>query len=195
MANLVVIAGPNGAGKSTTAPKLLRDTLQVDEFINADTIAGGLSAFRPDRVAFAAGRIMLRRMNELAATKSDFALESTLSSRSLAPWIERMQADGYEFHLIYLWLSAADLAVQRVAERVRRGGHNVLEDIVRRRYIRSLGNFFNIYRPIADSWLMLDNTAIDAPKPIAWRNVGGPIQIVRSGPWNRLRKEYEKNIF
>lgn len=193
MTNLVVIAGPNGAGKSTTAPKLLRDTLRVDEFINADAIAGGLSAFWPDRVALAAGRIMLRRMNELAATKSDFALESTLSSRSLAPWIERMQADGYVFHMIYLWLSGADLAVQRVAERVRRGGHNVPEDVVRRRYTRSLSNFFNIYRPIADSWLMLDNTAIDAPKPIAWLNVGGPIQIVRGGPWNRLRKEYEKD--
>jgi len=195
MANLVVIGGSNGSGKSTTAPKLLRDTLRVEEFINADDIAGGLSAFRPERVAFAAGRIMLRRVHELAATKTDFALESTLSSRSLAPWIARMRANGYVFHLIYLWLSDADLAVRRVAERVRRGGHNVPEDIVRRRYARSLSNFFNIYRPIADSWLMLDNSVIDAPNPIAWRNVGGPIQIVQNGPWNRLREEYEKDIF
>ena len=195
MANLVVIGGSNGSGKSTTAPKLLRDTLRVDEFINADDIATGLSAFRPERVAFAAGRIMLRRVQELAATKTDFALESTLSSRSLAPWIARMRADGYVFHLIYLWLSDADLAVRRVAERVRRGGHNVPEDIVRRRYARSLSNFFNIYRPIADSWLMLDNSVINAPNPIAWRNLGGPIQIVRIGPWDRLREEYEKDIF
>jgi predicted ABC-type ATPase len=195
MANLVVIAGANGSGKSTTAPKLLRDTLQVDEFINADAIAGGLSAFNPDRVAFAAGRVMLRRMHDLAATKTDFALESTLSSRSLAPWIKGLQSDGYVFHLIYLWLSGADLAVQRVAERVRRGGHDVTESIVRRRYARSLSNFFNIYRPIADSWLMLDNSQIDAPKPIAWRNVGGPVQIVKAGPWDRLREQHEKDTF
>jgi len=78
MPNLVVIAGPNGSGKSTTAPKLLRDTLQVDAFITADVIAGGLSAFAPERVAFPAGRIMVRRMHELAKAGADFALESTL---------------------------------------------------------------------------------------------------------------------
>jgi predicted ABC-type ATPase len=193
--NLVVIAGPNGSGKSTTAPKLLRDTLKVDDFINADVIAGGLSAFAPERVAFPAGRIMLRRMRELATAGADFALESTLSSRSLAPWIAGLKADNYVFHLIYLWLSSADLAVQRVAERVRQGGHDVPAATVRRRYSRSLGNFFNIYRPIADSWLMLDNSSVDAPNPIAWRNVGGPVQIVKSGPWDGLRKEYEKDIF
>jgi predicted ABC-type ATPase len=195
MTNLVIIAGPNGSGKSTTAPKLLRDTLKVDEFINADVIAGGLSAFAPERVAFPAGRIMLRRMHELATAGADFALESTLSSRSLAPWIARLKADNYVFHLIYLWLSSADLAVQRVAERVRQGGHDVPAATVKRRYSRSLGNFFNIYRPIADSWLMLDNSSVDALNPIAWRNVGGPVQIVKNGPWDRLRKEYEKDIF
>jgi hypothetical protein len=110
-------------------------------------------------------------------------------------WIKELQSGGYVFHLIYLWLSGADLAVQRVAERVRRGGHDVAESIVRRRYARSLGNFFNIYRPIADSWLMLDNSQIDAPKPIAWRNVGGPVQVVKAGPWDRLREQHEKDIF
>jgi len=194
MPNLVVIAGPNGSGKSTTAPKLLRDTLQVDEFINADVIAGGLSAFAPEGVAFPAGRIMVRRMHELAKAGADFALESTLSSRSLAPWIAKLQADNYVFHLIYLWLSSADLAVQRVAERVRQGGHDVPAATVRRRYSRSLSNFFNIYRPIANSWLMLDNSAVEALNPVAWRNVGGPIQIVKRGPWDQLRKEYEKDI-
>jgi len=195
MPNLVVVAGPNGSGKSTTAPALLRDTLRVGEFINADDIARGLSAFAPDRVAFPAGRIMIRRMRELVKSRADFALESTLANRFLAPWIAKLQADGYVFHLLYLWLYSADLAVQRVAERVRQGGHDVPETIVRRRYGRSLSNFFNIYRPIADSWLMLDNSAVGAPRPIAWRNVGGPIQIVKSGPWDRIRKEYEKDVF
>ena len=137
---------------------------------------------------------MVRRMHELATSGADFALESTLSSRSLAPWIAKLQADDYVFHLIYLWLSSADLAVQRVAERVRQGGHDVPAATVRRRYSRSLGNFFNIYRPIANSWLMLDNSALDAPNPVAWRNVGGPVQIVKDGPWDRLRREYEKVI-
>lgn len=194
MPSLVVVAGPNGSGKSTTAPTLLRDTLKVDEFVNADAIAAGLSAFSPDRVAFPAGRIMLRRVKQLASSRADFALESTLSSRSLAPWIKKMQSGGYVFHLLYLWLYSADLAVQRVAGRVRQGGHSVPEAVIRRRYARSLSNFFNIYRPIADSWLMLDNSSVDGPKPIAWRTTGGPIQIVRSGPWSQLREEYEKDI-
>ena len=137
---------------------------------------------------------MVRRMHDLARAGADFALESTLSSRSLATWIARLQADDYVFHLIYLWLSSADLAVQRVAERVRQGGHHVPAATVRRRYTRSLSNFFNIYRPIADSWLMLDNSAVNDLNPVAWRNVGGPVQIVKSGPWDQLRKEYEKDI-
>ena len=167
----------------------------MDDFINADVIAGGLSAFAPERVAFPAGRIMLRRMRGLTIARADFALESTLSSRTLALWIARLQTENYVFHLIYLWLSSADLAVQRVAERVRQGGHDVPAATVRRRYSRSLSNFFNIYRPIANSWLMLDNSAVGALNPVAWRNVGGPVEIVKNGPWDQLRKEYEKDIF
>lgn len=194
MPNVVVIAGPNGSGKSTTAPKLLRDTLKVDHFINADAIASGLSAFAPDRAAFPAGRIMLQRMTELAGLRENFSLESTLSSRSLAPRIVKLRANGYVVHLIFLWLVDANLAVKRVAERVKAGGHGIPEEIVRRRYTRSIGNFFNIYRPIADSWLMLDNSLQDSPKPVAWRNIGGSVQITKSGPWNKLREEYEKDI-
>jgi len=194
MPNVVVIAGPNGSGKSTTAPKILRDTLKVQEFVNADVIASGLSAFAPDRVAFPAGRIMLRRMKELAELRENFALESTLSSRSLAPWLAQLIANGYVVHLIFLWLVDANLAVKRVAERVKTGGHGIPEEIVRRRYSRSIDNFFNIYRPIADSWLMLDNSLQDSPKPIAWRNIGSPVQITKSGPWNKLREKYEKDI-
>ena len=195
MPSLVVVAGPNGSGKSTTAPALLRDTLKVDEFVSADAIASGLSAFSPDRVAFPAGRIMLRRVKQLASSRADFALESTLSSRSLAPWIRRMQSTGYAFHLLYLWLYSADLAVERVAGRVRQGGHSVPEAVIRRRYARSLSNFFNVYRPIADSWLMLDNSSVDGPKPIAWRTAGGPIQILRDAHWRTLRDQYEKDTF
>jgi predicted ABC-type ATPase len=104
-----------------------------------------------------------------------------------------MQRAGYEFHLIFIWLHTPELAVQRVQERVRLGGHGVPEEIVRRRYERGLRNFFNLYRPIADSWIMLDNSDGPTPKLIAWRNVGGPLQIVKSGPWEQLRQSYEQN--
>ncbi len=194
MPKVVVIAGPNGAGKSTTAPRLLREALAVQEFVNADTIAAGLSAFAPQTVAFAAGRVMIGRVRELATMKSDFAFESTLASRTFVPWLRALKRQDYVLHLIYLWLPSADLAVERIAERVRRGGHTVPEMDIRRRYVNSLSNFFNLYRPIADSWLMLDNSQQPEPRPVAWRNVGGPVHIVQDGPWKVLRQRYEKDI-
>lgn len=194
MPKVVVIAGPNGAGKSTTAPRLLREALAVQEFVNADTIAAGLSAFAPQSVAFAAGRVMLGRVHELATMKSDFAFETTLASRTFAPWLRALKQQDYVLHLIYLWLPSADLAVERIAERVRRGGHTVPETDIRRRYVNSLSNFFNLYRPIADSWLMLDNSQQPEPRPVAWRNIGGPIHIVKDDPWKVLRQRYEKDI-
>ena len=194
MPKVVVIAGPNGAGKSTTAPRLLREALAVQEFVNADTIAAGLSAFAPQTVAFAAGRVMLGRVRELAAMQSDFAFETTLASRTFAPWLRALKQQDYLLHLIYLWLPSADLAVERIAERVRRGGHTVPEMDIRRRYVKSLSNFFNLYRPIADSWLMLDNSQQPEPRPVAWRNIGGPVHIVQDGPWKVLRQRYEKGI-
>lgn len=193
MPKVVVIAGANGSGKSTIAPKMLRQALAVHEFVNADSIATGLSAFAPDTVAFKAGRLMLDRVRELAKESRDFAFETTLASRTFAPWLKTLQSHGYEFHLIYLWLPQAELAIQRVAERVRSGGHDVPAATVRRRYEKSLSNFFNLYRPFADSWLMLDNSKPSAPQPMAWRNVGGPLQIVRSGLFSTLQVEYERD--
>ena len=191
---VVVIAGPNGAGKSTTAPAIVRQAFGVNEFVNADVIARGLSEFAPETVAMTAGRIMLRRIKSLALQRAGFAFETTLASRTFKPLLDAMQLDGYELHLIYLWLQTPELALERVRERLKLGGHDVPEDVVRRRYERGLRNFFNIYRPIADSWLMLDNSAGPTPKPIAWRNVGGPLQLVKSGPWERLRRNYEQDF-
>jgi predicted ABC-type ATPase len=163
--------------------------------VNADTIARGLSAFAPDQVAVAAGRIMIGRIAQLASEHVSFAFETTLASRSFKPLLDRMREDGYEFHLIFLWLPSADMAIERVKERVRLGGHDVPAGVVRRRYQRGLMNFFNIYRQIADSWIMLDNSSRVAPNLMAWRSVGGPIQIVKSGPFMELRNQYEKDIF
>jgi predicted ABC-type ATPase len=165
--SLVVIGGPNGSGKSTTAPALLRDTLAVSEFVNADQIATGLSGFNPDSAAFAAGRALLRRLHELAKRRVDFAFESTLASRSFAPFIAAAKSEGYRVHLVYLWLSSPGLAIARVARRVREGGHSVPKEIVTRRYGRGLANFFRLYQPLADTWRFYDNSGEFAPRLIA----------------------------
>jgi predicted ABC-type ATPase len=166
--HLILIAGPNGAGKSTAAQILLRDFLGVVEFVNADAIALGLSSFQPETVAIHAGRIMLKRLHELAERRADFAFESTLASRSFAPWINELkQESGYFLYLIYLWLPSPEMAVARVRERVRAGGHNVAEDVVRRRYEGGLRNFFELYRPLADGWSFYDNTTVSGPRLIA----------------------------
>jgi predicted ABC-type ATPase len=155
---LIVLAGPNGAGKSTAAPALLQGTLAVSEFVNADVIARGLSAFEPERVAISAGRIMLRRLHELAAARRSFAFETTLASRSFAPWISGLIEDGYRFHLIFLWLPSPDMAVQRVQSRVLAAGHSVPEETVRRRYLAGIRNFFALYQPLATTWRVYDNS-------------------------------------
>jgi len=152
-----VIAGPNGAGKSTAAPALLRDLLGVAEYVNADLIAQGLSAFDTQSVAFQAGRVMLERLHQLAARRRHFAFETTLSTRGYLPWLRGLQADGYAFDLAFLWLPSPEMAVARVAERVRSGGHDVPEAVIRRRYVRGLDNFFRRYRTQADRWWLIDN--------------------------------------
>lgn len=152
MPNVVVIAGPNGAGKSTLAPYLLRDTLNISEFVNADTIAEGLSGFAPETAAFEAGRVALRRQKELAKERKDFAFETTLASRSYVRRLLELRQKGYQVTLMFLWLESAELAIERVKERVRAGGHDIPESTIRRRYDRGLKNLFGLYMPIVDVW-------------------------------------------
>jgi len=165
--HVILIAGPNRAGKTTIAPKLLGRRLKVVEFVNADTISTGLSGFRPDSTAFEAGRIMRARLKILADRRSSFAFETTLASRTFAPWITRLCRAGYEFHLIFLWLQNPDQAVERVRDRVLMGGHNVPEDMIRRRYHAGLRNFFTLYQPLATSWEFYDNSSYQPVKLIA----------------------------
>lgn len=139
--SIIVIAGPNGAGKSTVAPALLRDTLLVNEYVNADVIAQGLSAFAPESAALRAGRVMLGRLHELAEARRTFAFETTLASRSFAPWLARQKRSGYLVNLVFLYLSSPELARERVAARVRLGGHDIPEKTVERRYTAGLRNF------------------------------------------------------
>ncbi len=153
---VVVLAGPNGAGKSTAAERLLRGPLRVDEFVNADVIAQGLSGLAPESAAFEASAIMLRRLHALAQRRVSFAFETTLASRSLAPWLRALVASGYHFDLVFLWLPNAEAAIARVRDRVSRGGHDVPEATIRRRYAAGLRNFFEMYQRIATTWQMVD---------------------------------------
>ena len=157
--HIVVLAGPNGAGKSTVAPNLLRGTLGVTEFVNADTIASGLSAFSPESVALQAGRMTLARLHQLAADRATFAFETTLASRTFAPWLRTLMQADYTFDLMFLWLPSPDMAIARVQERVRMGGHYVPDEVIRRRYNRGLRNFFDLYRPLATRWQVFDSSS------------------------------------
>ena len=165
MPNVIVLAGPNGAGKSTAAARLLQGTLQVTEFVNADVIARGLSAFHPEGASMAAGRIMLTRLHELAEDGKDFAFETTLASRSFAPWLKRIiEERGYRLSLFFFWLPSPDMAVNRVAERSRSGGHSVPEETIRRRYERGLENFFTSYMPLAERWSVFKSSGKGIPE-------------------------------
>jgi predicted ABC-type ATPase len=182
---VVVLAGPNGAGKSTAAPALLQGTLGVAEFVNADAIAGGLSAFNAEGAAMAAGRVMLTRLKALAARHTSFAFETTLASRSFAPWLRQVRDSGFAVHVVFLWLSSPDLAVQRVAERVAVGGHDIPADVIRRRYEAGLHNFFRLYRPLASTWRFYDASGRE-PRMIAHQVDVGPVQVYDKQSWERL---------
>jgi predicted ABC-type ATPase len=185
---VVVLAGPNGAGKSTTAPYLLRDALAVDEFVNADTIAQGLSAYRPDAAAVTAGKVMLERLRALASMRRDFAFETTLSGRSHARWLRELQASGYRTHLIFLSLPSADLAVARVVDRVRRGGHHVPDTVVRRRFVAGFRNLFSVYMPAVDAWNVYDNADVVSPRLIASQAFGAAAVVADAEVWKFLKE-------
>lgn len=187
MPQVVVIAGPNGAGKTTASEAIIARALGVGEFVNADTIARGLSGFSPEAAAVQAGRIMLARLQELAESGQNFAFETTLASRSFARIIAAWKTRGYEFELVFVWLPNAAMAMDRVRGRVARGGHDIPPDVIRRRYERGLSNFFNLYLPIADRWTLLDNSAPGSPRLIAEKWPDGEIRITRSVQWESIR--------
>jgi predicted ABC-type ATPase len=157
MPNLYIIGGANGAGKTTAALKLLPEFLSCYEYVNADSIAAGLSPFKPESVALQAGRLMLERLQTLAGSGVDFAFESTLASHPLSV-LERCRREAYTIHLLYIWLRSPELAVQRVAQRVRSGGHAVPEATIRRRYEAGRKNLVTLYTPLADDWMVYDNS-------------------------------------
>lgn len=158
MPRVAIVAGINGAGKTTASQRVLRDVLKMPCFVNADAIARGLNGFNPEGEAAKAGRIMLDHLHDLAARREDFSFETTLAGRAYAGWVGGLKAAGYEIVLYYFWLDSPETSIARVAERVKAGGHHIPSATIRQRYARSIGNFFELYRPLCDEWRMYDNT-------------------------------------
>ena len=183
---VVVFAGPNGAGKSTHADAILA-ALGMETFVNADYIARGLSGRKTDAVAFEAGRIMLKRLHQLGDAGADFAFESTLSSRSFAPFLRRLKAQGYVVAIYYFSLANAQLAIRRVKLRVALGGHDVHSDVVRRRFGRSLSNFLNLYVPLADEWTLFDNSTSPHARTVAAK-LANQLIVTETATWHKLQK-------
>jgi len=186
MPRVVVLAGPNGAGKSTHA-EIILDALGIGTFVNADHIARGLSGRNTDSVALEAGRIMLNRLRDLANERSDFAFESTLSSRTFAPLLRRWKSQGYSVAIYYFSLSSPQLAVRRVRLRVALGGHDVPADVVQRRYARSLHNFLTLYIPLADEWTLFDNSQPGKARQVA-SFIASQFSTTEPSLWNKLLK-------
>ncbi len=182
---VVVFAGPNGAGKSTHADAILA-ALGIPTFVNADYIARGLAGKRTETVAFAAGRIMLNRLHELAQAQADFAFESTLSSKSFHPFLLQLKAHGYHVAIYYFALSSSRLAQRRVKHRVALGGHDVPADVVKRRFGRSLQNFFQLYAGVADEWMVFDNSSGHTAQTVA-HLTNGQQTIEDTTLWRKLQ--------
>jgi predicted ABC-type ATPase len=192
MSKLFIIAGPNGAGKTTASMEYLKDELDCLEFLNADNIALGLSPFRPENVAIASGKIMLERMDELIKINEDFAIETTLSSKTLLFKIKNAIEMNYEIILLFYYLETPDLAIKRVANRVANGGHNIPEDVIIRRYHRGLENFFNIFISNCNFWLILNNSA--SKTSIIAEGSKIDLKIFDELIWKNLMVKYGKEI-
>ncbi len=156
----IIIAGPNGAGKTTFARQYLARDAGIIRFVNTDLIASGLSPLRPELAALAAGRLFLRELDRLASAKEDFAFESTLSGQTYLRRVQRWKSEGYRVEIAFLRLVSPQIALKRIAARVRQGGHNVPGSDVLRRFDRGWENFCKLYRPLADAWAVYDNSGV-----------------------------------
>jgi len=191
MKRLYIISGCNGAGKTTASYTILPEMLDCNEFVNADEIAKGLSPFNPNKVAIKAGRLMLTRIEELLESGVDFAFETTLATRSYVNTVKKAQEKGYLVTVLYFWLNSPELAVERVRIRVKEGGHHIPEETIRRRYDLGISNMFNLYIPITDYWMFIDNS--ETPFEIL-ADGQKEIEVVKNDLiWNKLKSEYYGN--
>jgi predicted ABC-type ATPase len=168
---LYIIAGPNGAGKTTFATGFLPKYAGCFEFVNADLIAQGLSPFNPACADLAAGKLMLEQIRLLAQRKVDFAFETTLSGKIYVALLEQLKEQGYHINLFFLWLPDVRLAIERIAGRVKRGGHDVPINVVKRRFGRGVKNFFSFYKTFVNFWAIFDNSG-KTPLLVAYEEEG-----------------------
>lgn len=189
MPQLYIIAGPNGAGKTTASMTMLPEMLDCREFVNADEIAKGLSPFQPEKVSFEAGRIMLNRIYHLISQEATFAFETTLSTLSYQSLIAFAKNHGYAVHLLFFYLNSVELAKERVATRVKNGGHNIPIDIIERRYARGLENFFTRFINLCDQWGFYDNS-LNEPMLVANGSSQTTEIVDLSELWFKLTSQY-----
>ena len=182
MPRLYIIAGCNGAGKTTASYTILPDMLNCDEFVNSDEIAKRLSPNKPEESAVRASRLMMERIEELIDKGETFGVEITLATRTLVRVIAEAQQKGYVVTLVFFWLKMPELAVERVKLRVEAGGHYVPEATIRRRYDVGIRNLFNLYIPVCDYWIMIDNS-------------NNPSTIIAEGGTSVVTKIHNKTLY
>jgi predicted ABC-type ATPase len=185
MKDVFVIGGPNGAGKTTAANQLLPAELELNEFLNADEIARGLSPFDPDSQAVAAGRIMIERIADIVAQGRSFAFETTCAGHRQAKLLRSCREAGYRIMFTYLWLPSPEFAMARVAERVAAGGHRIPDNVIRRRYFIGLSNMRHVFLPLADAALIYDNSG-ERPVLIAEKRAGSELQVHDTSRWQTV---------
>ncbi len=191
MPNLYIIAGCNGAGKTTASFTILPGLLNCKEFVNADSIAAGLSPFNPEGVAVEAGRLMLSRIDELLRANVDFAIETTLATRSYLSLVKRTQSLGHKVTLLYIWLDSPQTAKERVAARVAKGGHNIPEDVIERRYYRGIFHLINLFIPVVNGWMVVNGTNV-VIEPIATGNQEGKNVVRNDYFWNVIVEQSKR---
>ncbi|MBK7360258.1 MAG: zeta toxin family protein [Saprospiraceae bacterium] len=192
MTQLYIIARPNGAGKTTASFSILPGILGINEFVNADEIARGLSPFNPESVSIKSGKIMLNRIDELISINSNYAFETTLSSKSFYRTIQKAQRLQYYVTLVFFYLESPELAIQRVNNRILEGGHSIPESIIVRRYHKGLDNLLNIYLKQVDKWLIFDNSNITLNFVAEGSSFNQP-NIYNPITWNKLNTQWKKH--
>ena len=160
MPRLYIISGCNGAGKTTASYSLLPEMLDCTQFVNSDEFAKGLSPFNPEKASIQASRYMLMKIRYLLKRNQDFAIETTLATRTLLKTVQMAQSAGYTVTLLYFWLNSPELAIERVRARVSTGGHDIPEETIRRRYKVGVDYFFYYYAPVCERWILADNSQI-----------------------------------
>lgn len=187
---IYIVAGPNGAGKTTFATSFLPAFAQCREFLNADLIAAGLSPYQPESQAVRASQLLLERIQELVATRSSFSFETTLAARSYRQAILKWHELGFKVVLYFLWLPNADAAVDRVAQRVRKGGHNIPEEVIRNRYQRGLVNLFQLYIPVVFNTFVYDGSKF--PPELVWKTEGDHEETLNYNTWRVIQDSQAK---